>query len=114
MPPGSAKDFKPSCYVDTIAVDIIALDDNVANVDADAKDDPPNFWLRGIAFAHSRLNCYRTFQSVYHAGELDQRPVTHKLDGTATVFSDFWIDQSLRSALSSASVPASSAAISRL
>ena len=93
MPPGSAKDFKPSRYVDAIAVDIVALDDNIADIDADAKNDPPVFWFWGIAFAHSQLNCHGTFESVYHAGELNQRAVTHKLDGTATVFSDFWIDQ---------------------
>ena len=48
MPPGSAR-VRPHRYVDAIAVDIVALDDNIADIDADAKNDPPVFWFRGVA-----------------------------------------------------------------
>ena len=40
MPPGSASAFEPCRDVDAVAVDVVALDDDVADVDADAELDP--------------------------------------------------------------------------
>ena len=48
-----------------------------------------------LRLPRGQLDRHRTFESIYHAGELDQRPVTHKLDSAAAVFSDLWIDQLL-------------------
>ena len=37
MPPGSAKGFQASRYIDAVAEDVVAVDDDVADVDADAE-----------------------------------------------------------------------------
>jgi hypothetical protein len=64
-------------HVDPVAVEIVVLDDHVADVDADPEGDPPIFGDRLVTFRHLALDVDGESYRVDHAGELHQRPVAH-------------------------------------
>ena len=72
---GLRETLQPGRYVNAIAVDIIAIDDHVAEVDADAKDDPPIFRDVGIAFAQAVLKCHGALHGIYHTRDPPKEPV---------------------------------------
>ena len=81
--------------VDTIAVNIIVLDDHIAQVDADA-------YLHATVRGHPNVtHCdvtlcgNRTAHRVNDARELHQYPVTHQFDDTAAVLSNSGCEQLL-------------------
>ena len=47
--------FQARCDVDAVTVDIVTLDDNVADVDSDAVGNSPVFWYINIATGHGAL-----------------------------------------------------------
>ena len=55
MPPGSASCFQPRRDVDAVAIEIAALDDHVAEIDADAQNDAPVLGRPSLAAAISLL-----------------------------------------------------------
>ena len=63
--------------IDAIAVGVAALDNNVAQVDADAEFDRP--------VGHGPLYGHGAIHRVYDAGKLDQGAVGYELDHTALV-----------------------------
>jgi len=79
--------------VDAVAIDVVAFDDNVAQVDADSKDDALVFVGRRVALGHALLHRDRTGDSVDDAWELDQGAVTHQLDDPPAVPGDQGIDE---------------------
>ena len=95
MPPGLGERFQPRRHIDAIAVDIILVADDVADVDADAKFDATIGSYIGIAFGHAALNVDRVAHRVDDADEFHQHAVARGLDDTATVLGDLGIDQFL-------------------
>ena len=71
--------------VDTVAVEIAALDHDVTEADADAKRDPLSLRDIGVAGGHGRLDLDRARNGVDHAGELDQRTVAGRLERAAAM-----------------------------
>ena len=69
-------------------MDIVALDDHVTQVDADAEAQPRIFVGARLACGHAVLPGHRAGDSFHHAGELDQQPVAHELDDAAAVIGD--------------------------
>ena len=59
----------------------------------DSKVDATLIGCLGVAFGHAPLYGQRAFDRVNHAGELDERAVTHQLDDSAVVASDSGVDQ---------------------
>src|SRR6516165_357727 len=84
--------FEPGRDVDAIAKDVAVLDDDVADVDADAELDTTVRGQRGIAFAHRRLYLGRAAQRIDDAGELDQQPIAGRLDDASVMAGNFRID----------------------
>jgi hypothetical protein len=74
--------------VDPVAVDIVALDYHVSQVDADAEFEPLVFVSCGLSLGHAALPGHRTGESIHHAGELDQQAVADELDHAAVMLSD--------------------------
>ena len=72
--------------VDAVAIDVVALDDDVAEIDADAKPDLPRFGGALIAIGHPALDHGSTLDGIDDAGELDERTVAHELDDAAMEF----------------------------
>ena len=73
MPPGSASAFQPRRDVDAVAEDVVALDDDVADIDADAKLDAPVLGDVGVALGHAALHLDGAAHGIDHAGEFDQQ-----------------------------------------
>ena len=48
--------FQASCHVDAVAPNVAAVDDDIAEVDADAELDALVLWDVGVAFEHTALD----------------------------------------------------------
>jgi hypothetical protein len=84
--------FKACCYVDAIAEDVIVVDDDIADVNANAKLDPDILGHIGVLFGHATLEFDRTARSIDRTGELDQHAVTGRLDYATAMRRDLEID----------------------
>src|SRR5215510_3916119 len=67
--------LQPGRHVYSVAIDIIALDDDVAEVKTDPEHDCLIVGLVVICLDHGLLEIYRRGERVYGAGELDQAPI---------------------------------------
>ena len=88
---GNALD--PRRDVDAVAKDILALDDDVADIDPDPELDRIGFGATGIVLPKLSLNFDRAGDSVHGAREFHQRAVAHKLDDTAGMGGNRRVDQ---------------------
>src|ERR1017187_2454016 len=79
--------------VDSIAIDIALVGDDVTNVDADAKLDPASFVNSSVTLSHDTLDFDCTTGCVDRARKFDQSTVTRGLDDTAAMFRDLGIHQ---------------------
>ncbi len=67
--PWVGKAFKSGSYIHSIAIDLVAIDNHIAEIDADSK---LNFSLIGEVFATGlevTLNYHRARQGIHHTGE---------------------------------------------
>jgi hypothetical protein len=85
MPPCRQR-FEPGRQVDAIAVEILAIDHDVADIDADAEFDLAIIGDPGIAIMHAGLDLDSTARGVEHAAELDEEAVAHHLEDAPAVF----------------------------
>ena len=111
---GFRHDFEPRGDVDAVAEDVVVLDDDVAEVDADAEDEAPRRAACPVAPRHASLEVDGAAHRVDDALEFDQHAVAGGLDDAALALAIAGSISSRRSVFSRASVPASSASISRL
>src|SRR5262245_14223120 len=84
-PPRLRQCLEPSRHVYAIAPHIAAVDDDVADIDADSELDPPLLRHVGVAFHHGALNLDGTAYRRYCARELQQQPVTGDPDNSTSV-----------------------------
>jgi hypothetical protein len=84
--------FKPGRDVHAIAVNVAALDDDVTEVDADAKFEAGYLRLVRIALCHGALHFDRAAHGVHDAGELEENAVARGLDQAASVLRDLRVD----------------------
>ena len=98
MPPGSAKAFEPRRDIDAVAEDVAVLDDDVAEIDADAELDALLRGDTGIALGHPALHRDGAAHRIDDAGEFDQQAVAGGLDDAAAVLGDVRVDQLAREA----------------
>jgi hypothetical protein len=70
--------LEPGGDVDALAEDVVAVDDDVAEVDADAELE--RAFGGQVTLGHGALHGDCALDGVDHTGELDQRPVAHGLD----------------------------------
>ena len=73
--------------------DIIALDDDVADVDADPKLDRIGLGATGVVLPKLSLDFDGAGDGVHGAGELHQRAVAHELDDTTRMGGNRRIDE---------------------
>jgi hypothetical protein len=79
--------------VDAVAVDVVAVDDHVAKIDADAEHDALLFRQLGLPLGDALLNGGSAFDRIHHASEFDQRAVAHELDDAAVELRDLGRDE---------------------
>ena len=104
--------FQPCRDVHAIAIEIIAIDDQVAEMQPDPKHDGGVFGLILIGVSHRLLELDGGAQRIHGAGKLDQRTVARQLDQPAAVARQTGSNRSVRCA-AAGSVPFSSRPISR-
>ena len=85
--------FQPRRHVDPVAVDIIAVDHHVAQIDPDAELNALVFRKIGVAFGYGSLCLCGSTNRIDDACELGQHPVAHEFDDTPMVLGDLGIDE---------------------
>jgi len=91
--PGSASASSRAATFDAVAEDVVVLDDDVADIDADAKANALALVDVGIAVFHALLHHDGAAHRIDDRGELDQEAVARSLDNMALVLGDQRIDQ---------------------
>ena len=92
-PTGFGQAFEPCRDVDAIAINIVAVYDNVAEVDADAELDAMVRRHIHIAVLYRALDLDRALDGFDHAREFDQEAIASCLDDTALVLGDLRVDE---------------------
>ena len=100
--------------IDAIAENIVVVEDDVADMDADAKLDLRSVRHVDIPLRHRALNFHRTTGRIHGTGELDQHAVAGGLDDATVVRRDAGIDQCLAQHFQLRQRPSSFRPISRL
>ena len=79
------------CYIDAVAKNVITIEDDVADIDADAERN----LLRGaaIAFSHFALHVHRAGHRIDGTGEFHQHAIASRLDDPTVVFGNRGIDE---------------------
>ncbi len=80
-------------HVHAVAVDVLALDDDLAEIDADAEVDLAVVRDTGVARGHRLLNLDGRLDGLGDAVELGQESVAGGLDDAAAVFLDLRVDE---------------------
>ena len=106
--------LQPGGDVHAIAVEVIAIDDQVAQVQAHAEHEAQlSAGMLAVGLGHGLLELDSGAQRIDCAGELDQSPVAGQLDQTPSVFRQNRIEGVRRFFRRRASVPLSSRPIRR-
>ena len=90
---GRGDALQPRGHVHAVAENVVALDDDVADIDADAELDAAAFGHVGVALAHLALDFSGTGDRIHHARELDQHAVAGQLDDAAAMLGDLGVDE---------------------
>ena len=85
--------LQPRRDVDAVAINIAAIGDHVAEIDADAKSQAALLGEVQIAVGHRALDFAGTAHRVDDAGEFRQHAVAGGLDDPAVMLADLRIDQ---------------------
>src|SRR5690606_20165038 len=85
--------LEPRGYVDSVAEHVIALDDDVTDIDSDAELDALLGRHVGIAPAHPVLDRDRALHGIDDARELDQDTIAGRLDDTAVELREPRVDR---------------------
>src|SRR5271165_5986806 len=83
--------FQTGCDIHAITEDVVALDYDIADIDANPESDAI-VGCAGITLGHRPLPFGGAPQGIYHAGEFNQKAVTCGFDDPAPVFANLWID----------------------
>ena len=87
--------LKAGSNIDPITKDIVVFNDNITDVNTDAKLDPLDLRHIDIVFRHAALDFVGTSHGVNHAGKLNESAVPCILDDTSVMLSDFGIEKRL-------------------
>ncbi len=83
--------FETCRDIDPVAKDIVAVLDDVAEVDPHAEEDSPRLGYARVAFGHPLLHLERAAHRIDDAPELDQKPIARGLDDAAPVLLDLGV-----------------------
>ena len=84
--------FQPRRHVDAVAIEVVAIDDQVAQVQAHAEHKSGASRLVDVGLGHGLLKLDSGAQRINGAGELDQGTVTSQLDQATSVFGQHGIE----------------------
>src|SRR5260370_7477369 len=87
--------LQPGRYVDAVAINVILVADDVANIDTNAELDASCSRHVDIALSHAALNIDRTSYGVHDTYKLNQHPVAGRLDDPSPMLGYLRIDEFL-------------------
>ena len=90
---GIGQPFQPRRDIDAVAIDVVAVDDDIADIDADAEIDAAAGRNARIPVGHALLPFDRAAHRVDDAGEFDQQTVAGRLDDAAAMLGDLGVAQ---------------------
>ena len=88
-----AEPLQPGCDVDSIAIEVVPIDDHVTQIYPHSENDPGVLGNIKVLLRGNPLNFDSACHGINNAGELDQRPVAHELDDPAVVPIDQRFDE---------------------
>ena len=80
---GLCDPLEPRGDIDAVAENVVAFDEHVAEVDADAIADALLLWHVGVALGHHGLDRHRAFHGGDDGGKLQQHAIARRLDEPA-------------------------------
>jgi hypothetical protein len=92
-PAGIGQGFDPRGDVDAVAIEVVALDDHIAEIDADAQFDPVVRRGAGVPLGHRLLHRDRAAHRIDDARKLHQHAVAGSLDDAAVMLRDLRIEK---------------------
>src|SRR5262249_16819972 len=87
---GIGQSLDPRRDIDAVAINIVALDDDIAKIDPDPKLEPLVDRDTGIALGHAALHLNCAADRIDDTRKFRQYAVTGGLDDPAMVLDDFW------------------------
>ena len=90
---GLGQTFEPRRHVDAVAIDVVTIDDDIADIDAVAEDQSLVLGTIGVPARYCRLHFGRKLHRFDGAGELHQHAVAGRLDHAPAMFGNHGIDQ---------------------
>ena len=87
---GLGERLEPRRQIDAVAIEIAALDDHIAEIDADAQEDVLIGGYACVLRLHRLLQVDGAFHGVDDAGELDKDAVAHDLEDAPALLRDQW------------------------
>src|SRR5262245_4484391 len=90
---GLGQGLKARRNIHAVAVNVVAIDNDVANVEADAELD--SFFRRNvyIAIGHSALDVHRATHGINNAYKFDQHSVARRLHDASAMLGNLWINK---------------------
>jgi hypothetical protein len=92
---GFAQSFKPRGNIHTIAIDVVPIDNDVADVDANPEEDALIFRYDRISTDHAALNSDRAGHGINDTRVLDKHAIACRLDDATMVGCNHRIDKGL-------------------
>src|SRR6516225_9603020 len=83
--------FQPCRHVDSVAEDVSLINDDIADINADAKLDTAIFGNYSVTLSHRMLDFDGATGCIDRTGKFDQSTVARGLDHTTTMFRDLGI-----------------------
>jgi hypothetical protein len=77
--------LKTRCNVDAVTEDVVFVDDDIPDMDADPELDLLILRHRGVLVSHAKLDFEGTPYRIYSAGEFDQHSVPGRFDDAASM-----------------------------
>ena len=93
--PGLRQLLQAGRDVDAFALAVVAVDNHITEIDADAHVDAPFVGDAGVSFGHAALNDHRALDRIDDAGELRQQAVAHQFEYAPLVLFDLRLEQIL-------------------
>ncbi|HEX3417363.1 MAG TPA: hypothetical protein VHT21_13300, partial [Stellaceae bacterium] len=84
--------LEPSSYVHSVAENVVILDHDIADIDADPEAHPAFFRLVFVSSLKSRLDLDRTVNCVEHAGEFGEHAIAGGVRDPASMLCDELVD----------------------
>ena len=89
---GVGETFQPRRDIDSVAVDLVAFDHHIAEVDADAEVHPARRRQPGVLNLERALNIHRAIDRIDHAGELGKYAIAGRIYEAPVALLDETID----------------------